>query len=66
MNHNSGVSRRTFLSTSAVAATAGLARTGLAAEKREGPGGEGRTPGNLLASTYKSYSGHDVTSDAVH
>ena len=39
MNNDSGVSRRTFLSTSAVAATAGLAVSGLAAEKSDVPEG---------------------------
>ncbi len=66
MNNDSGVSRRTFLSTSAAAATAGLATSGFAEEKRGVPEGTGKTSDNLLASTYKSYSGHDVTSDAVH
>ncbi len=67
MNNDSGVSRRAFLSTGAVAATVGLAATGIAAaEKSEGTEDGGETPGNVLASTYKSYAGHDVTSDAVH
>ncbi len=67
MNHDSRVSRRAFLSTSALTATAGLAATGIAAtEEREGTEDGGDTPGNVLASTYKSYAGHDVTSDAVH
>jgi len=62
MNKDSNVSRRAFLSTTAVAATAGLATTGLAAEK---PEDAGKKPETLLAPTYKSYAGHDVTSDAV-
>jgi len=66
MTEDSGVSRRTFFSTSAVAATAGLAARGVAAEKSNGTGDGGRMPRNVRTSTYKSYSGRDVTSDAVH
>ncbi|MBL7132945.1 MAG: PLP-dependent transferase [Phycisphaerae bacterium] len=66
MNKDSNVSRRTFLRTSAIAATAGLATTGLAAEKTKGAKGAKKTPDTLLTPTYKSYSGRDVTSDAVH
>lgn len=66
MNNDGGVPRRTFLSTSALAATAGLAASGLAAEKTDVPEGTREIPDNVLASTYRSYSGHDVTSDAVH
>lgn len=65
MNNDNGFSRRMFLRTSAVAAT-GLAATGLATEKSNGAELEDKTPGNVFAPTYKSCSGHTVTSDAVH
>jgi len=66
MNEDSNVSRRAFLSTSAVAATAGLASTGLAAEKAEKAGDAAKMPDTVLTSTYKSYAGRDVTTDAVY
>ena len=63
MDKDSNVSRRAFLSTTAVAATAGLATTGLAAKKAKGAE---KKPETLLAPTYKSYADRDVTTDAVY
>ncbi|RJP27574.1 MAG: aminotransferase class I/II-fold pyridoxal phosphate-dependent enzyme [Candidatus Omnitrophota bacterium] len=63
MRNDSGVSRRTFLRTSVVAASAGLTASVAVAEKSDIPNG---AKDSVLTSTYKSYSGHDVTSDAVH
>ena len=50
MNNDKGVSRRAFLSTSAIAATAGLTATGLAAEENGHSDSEVDEPTNLLAS----------------
>jgi methionine-gamma-lyase len=66
MSNDSGVSRRAFLSAGAIAATAGLTAGDLAAEQSEGPDGGDKAPDSVLASTYKSHFGRDVTSDAVH
>jgi methionine-gamma-lyase len=49
-----------LLSTSAAAATAGLTATGVAAANDDEP------LENALTSTYRSYAGRDVTTDAVH
>jgi len=73
MNDKSLVSRRTLLSTSAAAA--GLATTGFVATDVAAAKGDdavakgvakGETPDTLLASTYTSSTGHDVTTDAVY
>ena len=65
MSSNIDVSRRMFLGTGA-AATVGLATAGVAAAKPENAVAAGRKADTLLAPTYKSHFGHDVTSDAVH
>ena len=66
MQDEGRTSRRQFLGAGALAgAAAGLAAVSVGARKAEGgePPGD---KGSLLASTYKSHYGHDVTSDAVH
>ena len=65
MGDENRISRRHLLSTSAAAATAGLTATGAAADDSESLGDDD-TLGNVLTSSYESYAGHDVTTDAVH
>jgi len=64
MTDGNRMSRRALLSTSAAAATAGLTATGAAADDSE-TSGDDETQRNALTSTYESYAGRDVTTDAV-
>ena len=64
MNSTTNISRRKLLGAGAATATAMLGAAGIgAAEAEAAPAGK---PDSLLAPTYKSHFGHDVTSDAVH
>ncbi len=65
MSSNSHVSRRMFLGAGA-AATVGLATAGVGPTKAENAGAGEAKADTFLAPTYRSYFGHDVTSDAVH
>lgn len=65
MGNEKGVSRRKFLSTGAVAAT-GIVTTGFATKSSEEIEKVVDCDHDLVAGTYNSKSGHDVTTDAVH
>lgn len=60
------ISRRTFLGSSSLAATVGLAGISLDSKEASADIISKDEAGTLLAPTYKSVAGRDVTSDAVH
>ena len=67
MKNETEISRRTFLGSSTLAATVGLAGVGLDTEEARAADVILKDEaGTLLAPTYKSIAGLDVTSDAVH
>ena len=66
MNNADHFSRRTFLSTSALAATAGLGGSGHTDQTIKKDLAVKEPPNALLSQTYKSCYDHNFTSDAVH